>query len=147
LYVKSNEVFASLNILLFLHISYNPFLENKIIMAKNKKIEVKGQNISLFINNAENYVSLTDMARYKDAERTNYIIQNWMRTRSAIEFCGLWELLYNPNFKSIEFDAFKNDSGANSFSLTPQKWIESTRAIGLSAKAKAPNLGFPKAPN
>ena len=104
-------------------------------MAKNKNIEVKGQNISLFTNNSENYVSLTDMARYKDAERTNYIIQNWMRTRSAIEFCGLWELLYNPNFKSIEFDAFKNDSGANSFSLTPQKWIESTGAIGLISKS------------
>ncbi|MDD3686723.1 MAG: KilA-N domain-containing protein [Bacteroidales bacterium] len=100
-------------------------------MTKTKLIVVKGQAISLFSNKTENYISLTDMARYRDSERTNYIIQNWMRTRNAIEFCGLWELLYNPNFKSIEFDAFKNESGANSFSLTPQKWVEVTGAIGI----------------
>jgi len=104
-------------------------------MTKSKLIEVKGQHISLFSNKAENYISLTDMARYRDSERTNYIIQNWMRTRNAIEFCGLWEILYNPHFNSIEFDAFKNDSGANSFSLTPQKWIESTGAIGIISKS------------
>ena len=74
------------------------------------------------------YISLTDMARYRDPERTNYIIQNWMRTRSAIEFCGLWEQLNNPGFKGIEFDAFKNESGANSFALTPQRWIGTTNA-------------------
>ncbi len=81
------------------------------------------------------YISLTDMARYRDAERTNYIIQNWMRTRGAIEFCGLWEQLNNPNFKGIEFDAFKNESGSNSFTLTPQKWIDSTSAIGIISKS------------
>jgi hypothetical protein len=75
------------------------------------------------------------MARYRDAERTNYIIQNWLRTRSAIEFCGLWEQLNNPNFKRIEFDAFKNESGANGFSLTPQKWIETTNALGIISKS------------
>jgi hypothetical protein len=75
------------------------------------------------------------MARYRDADRTNYIIQNWMRTRSAIEFCGLWEKLYNPNFKGIEFDAFKNESGSNGFTLTPQKWIETTNAIGIISKS------------
>lgn len=75
------------------------------------------------------------MARYRDAERTNYIIQNWMRTRSAIEFCGLWEQMNNPDFKRIEFDAFKNESGANSFTLTPQKWIEATQAIGIVSKS------------
>ena len=75
------------------------------------------------------------MARYRDAERTNYIIQNWMRTRSAIEFCGLWEQLNNPDFKSIEFDAFKNESGSNSFALTPQKWIDTTSAKGIISKS------------
>jgi hypothetical protein len=75
------------------------------------------------------------MARYRNSERTNYIIQNWMRTRSAIEFCGLWEQLNNPNFKSIEFDAFKNQSGSNSFALAPQKWIEATKAIGIQSKS------------
>lgn len=104
-------------------------------MAKNKKIEVIGKEISLYSNQSEEYISLTDIARYRDTERTNYIIQNWMRTRSAIEFCGLWEKLNNPNFKSIEFDAFKNESGSNSFALTPQKWIESTNAVGIISKS------------
>ncbi|HLR37289.1 MAG TPA: KilA-N domain-containing protein, partial [Chitinophagaceae bacterium] len=84
---------------------------------------------------SDDYISLTDMARYRDSERTNYIIQNWMRTRSAIEFCGLWEQLNNPNFKRIEFDAFKNESGANSFTLTPQRWIETTNARGIISKS------------
>ena len=86
-------------------------------MAINKKIEVVGKEIALYSNQSQEYISLTDMARYRDSERANYIIQNWMRTRSAIEFCGLWEQLNNPNFKSIEFDAFKNESGSNIFLL------------------------------
>jgi KilA-N domain len=104
-------------------------------MAKNKTILVKETEITIFNGEQTDYISLTDMARYKDAERTNYVIQNWLRTRNAIEFCGLWEQLNNSNFKRIEFDAFKNESGANSFSLTPQKWIESTNAIGIVSKS------------
>ena len=104
-------------------------------MAKSKIINVQGREIALISNKANDYISLTDMARYRDAERTNYIIQNWMRTRSAIEFCGLWEQLNNPDFKSIEFDAFKNESGSNSFALTPQKWIDSTNAKGIISKS------------
>lgn len=104
-------------------------------MAKNKTINVKGTEITLISDKVNDYISLTDMARYRDTERTNYIIQNWMRTRSAIEFCGLWEQLNNPNFKSIEFDAFKNESGANSFALTPQRWIDTTNAKGIISKS------------
>jgi len=104
-------------------------------MAGSKIINVQGREIALISDKANDYISLTDMARFRDAERTNYIIQNWMRTRSAIEFCGLWEKLYNPVFKSIEFDAFKNESGSNSFALTPQKWIENTKAIGIISKS------------
>lgn len=104
-------------------------------MAKNKIINVQGREITLISDQANDYISLTDMARYRDAERTNYIIQNWMRTRNAIEFCGLWEQLNNLDFKSIEFDAFKNQSGLNSFALTPQKWIESTNAKGIISKS------------
>jgi KilA-N domain len=104
-------------------------------MAKSKIINVQGREIALISDNANDYISLTDMARYKDTERTNYIIQNWMRTRSAIEFCGLWEQMNNPNFKSIEFDAFKNEAGANSFALTPQKWIDATNAAGIISKS------------
>ena len=104
-------------------------------MSKNKIINVQGKEITLISDKENDFISLTDMARYRDAERTNYIIQNWMRTRSAIEFCGLWEQLNNPNFKSIEFDAFKNESGSNSFALTPQKWIDSTNATGIISKS------------
>lgn len=104
-------------------------------MVKNKIINVQGRKIALISDKANDYISLTDMARYRDPERTNYIIQNWMRTRSAIEFCGLWEQLNNADFKSIEFDAFKNESGSNSFALTPQKWIDSTNAKGIISKS------------
>ena len=104
-------------------------------MVKSKILTVEGLDIVVYKQNNEDYISLTDIARYRDAERTNYIIQNWLRTRSAIEFCGLWEQLNNPDFKRIEFDAFKNESGANSFSLTPQKWIEATNAVGIVSKS------------
>jgi len=104
-------------------------------MAKNKTINVQGKQITLISDSMNDYISLTDMARYRDADRTNYIIQNWMRTRSAIEFCGLWEQLNNPAFKGIEFDAFKNESGSNSFALTPQRWIDTTNAKGIISKS------------
>jgi KilA-N domain len=104
-------------------------------MAKSKLLTVENLAITVYEQNSRDYISLTDMARYRDAERTNYIIQNWLRTRSAIEFCGLWEQLNNPAFKRIEFDAFKNEAGSNSFSLTPQKWIETTHAIGIVSKS------------
>jgi hypothetical protein len=104
-------------------------------MAKSKTLKVESLDIVLFSRNNEDFISLTDMARYRDAERTNYIVQNWLRTRNAIEFCGLWEQINNPGFKRIEFDAFKNEAGANSFTLTPQKWIEATNAIGIISKS------------
>ena len=90
-------------------------------MPKSKKIKVDDFDIALYAKGNDDFFSLTDMARYRDAERTNYIIQNWMRTRNAIEFNGLWEQLNNPNFKSIEFDAFKNEAGANSFTITKEQ--------------------------
>lgn len=103
-------------------------------MSKTK-LNVNELEIVLYKQNEEEYISLTDMAKFRDSERTNYIIQNWMRTRSTIEFLGLWEQLRNPNFKSIEFDAFRNESGLNSFTLTPKRWIESTNAIGIISKS------------
>ncbi|MDZ4204083.1 MAG: KilA-N domain-containing protein [Bacteroidales bacterium] len=104
-------------------------------MAKNKTIKVESFEIVLYSQNNEDFISMTDMARYRDAERTNYIIQNWLRTRNAIDFCGLWEQINNPDFKRIEFDAFRNESGLNSFTLTPQRWIETTNAIGMVSKS------------
>lgn len=102
---------------------------------KQRKIKVKGVEIVTFEKNERDYISLTDIARYKDKDRSDYILQNWMRTRSAIEYLGLWEKLYNPNFNSIEFDGIRKQSGLNSFILTPKKWITQTNAIGIVSKA------------
>jgi len=104
-------------------------------MAKNKTINVKGTEIIILTEkNKDEYISLTGIARYRDAERSDYILQNWLRNRSTIEFVGLWEQFNNPNFNSIEFDGIKSQSGANSFSLTPKRWIEATNAIGIISK-------------
>jgi hypothetical protein len=84
-------------------------------MAKNKKLNIIGTEITFYSEQSEDFISLTDIARYRDSERSDYILQNWMRNRSTIEFVGLWELFNNPNFNSIEFDGIKNMSGANSF--------------------------------
>ena len=97
-----------------------------------KIINVKDTEISFGADS--DYICITDIARYKDEENPRFIIQNWMRTRNAIEFCGLWEQMNNPDFKSIEFDAFKNEAGLNSFTLTPQRWIGATNAIGRLPK-------------
>ena len=102
---------------------------------KNKILSVQDMQVSLKrIENAD-FISLTDIARYKDAERSDYILQNWLRTRSTIDFLGLWEKIKNPGFNSIEFDGIKNQAGTNSFVLTPKRWIQSTNAIGIVSKA------------
>lgn len=103
-------------------------------MAKNKKINVQGISIVVYEDKMEDYISLTDLARHRDEERSDYILQNWMRNRSTIEFIGLWEKFNNSNFNPIEFDGIKNMAGSNSFSLTPKRWIETTNAIGIISK-------------
>ena len=77
------------------------------------------------------YLSLTDIARKKNPYEPKDVVKNWLRLRSTIEFLGLWEQLYNPNFKGVEFDSFKNESGSNAFTLTPQRWVEKTSAYIL----------------
>jgi len=79
-------------------------------MAKNKKINVQGFDIVLYESNNEDYISLTDIARFKDVSQTDSIIQNWMRNRNTVELLGFWETIYNPNFKPLEFDGFKKSS-------------------------------------
>jgi len=96
-----------------------------------QKINVKGTEIIVFRQRDDDYISLTDIAKYEDKERTDYIIQNWMRNRDTMEFLGIWEQLNNPNFNPIEFDGVKKGAGLNSFSLTPKKWISSVNAIGI----------------
>ena len=106
-------------------------------MSKTKQatIEVQGTVVTILSGQQEDYISLTDIARYKDSERTDYLIQNWMRNRNTIEFLGLWERLNNPGFNPIEFDGIKKQAGLNSFILTAKRWIDATRAIGLISKA------------
>ncbi len=90
-------------------------------MAKNKKIDVKGTEIAIFKAEIDDYISLTDIARYKDATNTDDIIKNWLRNRNTIELLGFWEQMYNPDFKPVDFDGFRKQAGLNSFVLTPKR--------------------------
>ena len=107
------------------------------IMKKNKKttIEVQGTLIAIVSMKEEDYISLTDIAKYRNEQEPFAIINNWMRGRSTIEFLGLWEKLSNPNFKPLEFERFRSESGNNYFVLSPRRWSESTNAIGLISKS------------
>jgi len=102
---------------------------------KNNKIVVKGSEISILHIDAEDFISLTDIARHKDALNTDDIIKNWLRNRNTVELLGFWEQLHNPNFKPLEFEGFKKQAGLNSFTMTPKKWIESTNALGIISKS------------
>jgi len=99
------------------------------ITAKGTEIAVLSQGTD------DDYISLTDIAKYKNPEFPADVIKNWLRTRFTIDYLGAWEQLYNPNFKLVEFDQFKSEAGTNSFVLSPQKWIDSTNAIGLISKS------------
>ena len=95
-------------------------------------INVNDISISILsTDNITDFISLTDLARYKNSEFPKDVVKNWMRNRSTIEFLGLWEMLHNPSFKGVDFDTFVNEAGSNSFVMTPQKWIESTNAVGI----------------
>ncbi len=104
-------------------------------MSRNKKIEVKGTEITIFNTEIDEFISLTDIAKYKDAAHTDSIIQNWLRNRNTIELLGFWETLNNPNFKPLEFEGFRKQAGLNSFVMTPKRWIESTNAVGIISKS------------
>ncbi len=100
------------------------------------KISAQGTVISVLTTvDEEDYISLTDLARHRNPEEPKLVVANWMRNRSTLEFIGLWEQLNNPNFKGVEFDTFKSESGSNSFTMTPQKWIKSTNAVGIISKS------------
>lgn len=103
--------------------------------ATKATIQVKGTVITVLSQKSDDYISLTDIARYRDVERTDYIIQNWLRNRNTIEFLGVWERLNNPGFKPIEFDGFRKQAGLNSFVLTAKQWIEKTGAIGIVSRS------------
>ena len=98
-------------------------------------INANGIEIRVSSTDESDYISLTDIAKKRNPEFPADVIKNWMRSRSTIEFLGLWEKLNNPNFKLVEFDQFKQEAGTNSFVLPPQKWIDRTNAIGIISKS------------
>ncbi len=98
------------------------------------KITVQNTNITIINVDGEDYVSITDLARHKSDDPTA-VIGNWMRNRNTIEFLGIWESLYNPDFNPLEFEGFRKEAGLNAFTLSPKKWIETTNAIGLISKS------------
>ena len=113
-------------------------MKNNVITPE---LNVVNNKVSVIRVGNIDYISLTDLAKYKDKDRTDYIIQNWMRNTNSILFLGTWEILNNINFNSIEFDGFKNNSGTNAFVMTPKKWIKSTNAIGIISKQGRYNSG------
>jgi len=104
-------------------------------MNKKEIIHVQNTNIASCRIGGDDYLSLTDIAKYRNSTEPFSIINNWMRSRATIEFIGLWETLNNQNFKPLEFERFKNEAGSNYFVLSPQRWIEVTGAIGIISKA------------
>ncbi|MDR2719596.1 MAG: KilA-N domain-containing protein, partial [Nitrososphaerota archaeon] len=99
------------------------------------KIKAKGREITVLSRGAvDDFISLTDMAKYK-SDTPDDVIKNWMRNRETLEFLGLWEEMHNTNFKPVEFDGFRKEAGRNAFTMSPQKWIEKTGAVGIQSKA------------
>ncbi|MDR3184181.1 MAG: KilA-N domain-containing protein [Prevotellaceae bacterium] len=103
-------------------------------MNTKETINVQGTEVVLLSHKEKDYISLTDMARYKDSMETSLVISHWMSTRYTIDFMGIWEWINNPGFKPTEFGRFKNESGSNGFVMTPKRWVETTNAIGIFSK-------------
>ena len=108
---------------------------NAMTKASKSIIAVKGSPVTVVRENDTDYISLTDIAKHKEPDRADQIIQNWMRNRNTVEFLGVWERLNNPGFKPLEFEGFRSRAGLNSFVLTPRQWIEATSAVGLVSKS------------
>jgi hypothetical protein len=99
------------------------------------KINVLDKEIALYTFNEDDYICITDIAKFKKEDGSDDLIRNWLRNRNTIEFLGIWEQLNNPDFKPVEFDGFRKLAGLNSFTLTPKQWIESTNAKGIISKS------------
>lgn len=102
--------------------------------AQSKKILVKDIEIFTFSQNENDFISLTNIAKFKNKETTGLVISHWLSTRYTVEFLGIWETIHNPSFNVTEFRNIKNQSGSNGFVLSGKQWIEKTKAIGLISK-------------
>ena len=107
---------------------------------KNKLI-VKNIDVNFFSQNKSEFISLTDIARYKNVNTTGLVISHWLSTRYTVEFIGLWEKMNNQNFNVTEFRNIKNNSGSNGYVLSSKQWIEKTNAIGIISKRGRYNSG------
>ena len=102
---------------------------------KKEQISAKGFSIQVYTEDYKNdYISLTDIAKYKNKEEPNVVVANWMRNYNTIEYLGIWEQLNNPEFNPLEFEGYLKEAGSNAFTLSPQKWQKTTNAIGLFVK-------------
>lgn len=103
---------------------------------KKETIHAKGIDIGIYTTDFENeFISLTDIAKYRNVDDPRFVIQNWMRNRNTIEFLAVWEILHNPDFNRVQFEAVKNEAGLNRFVMTPTKWIEQMNAKGIVSKS------------
>jgi hypothetical protein len=107
----------------------------KASKATKSTIEVQGSSVTVLTHNQQDSICLTDIAKFKNPDHPDDVIRNWLRSRSTVEFLGLWERLNNPGFNPVEFDGIKMQTGLNSFVLTPKQWIEKTGAVGITSSA------------
>ena len=106
-------------------------------MAKKNEITVRDVSIRTMTVDGVDYICITDIARQKNAQEPKDVVKNWMRQKNTLEYLGLWEKLYNPNFKGVEFDPLLAEAGSNSFTMSPTRWVELTAAIGIISKTGA----------
>ncbi|MDO6829795.1 KilA-N domain-containing protein [Mesomycoplasma ovipneumoniae] len=103
--------------------------------VKKEQISAKGFSIQVYTEDFKNdYISLTDIAKYKNSEEPNVVVANWMRNYNTVEYLGIWEQLNNLEFNPLEFEGFLKKAGSNAFTLSPQKWINTTNAKGIYVK-------------
>ncbi len=107
-------------------------MKNNLIKSE---LDVKGSRINVVRIDGYEYISLTDLAKTQNDEAPADVVKNWLRNKETISFLGVWEELNNENFKVVEFDQFKNDAGRHAFTMSPQKWIRETNAIGIISKS------------
>ena len=98
------------------------------------KIVVGNTSITVLRFKESDFISLTDIAKRKSDE-PSAVIGNWIRNRNTIEYLGIWETLYNPDFKLLEFEGFRKEAGLNAFTLSPLKWVITTNAAGICVKS------------
>lgn len=99
------------------------------------KIKVKDNLVGIMRIGDIDYISLTDLARYKNPIEPKDVVKNWLRAKTNIEYLALWEQMHNPNVKGVEIDTFKNEAGTHYFTMSPQRWIKETNAIGIVSKS------------